>query len=422
MLLIYRFLVYIFFPIIVLIIYLRTFLNKEDKNRYKEKLFSNSFNANKNHKKKLIWFHAASIGEFNSILPLIKKLKDDSDKYEFLITTVTFSSAKLINEKLLNEKNIFHKFFPVDKPSLAREFLNTWSPSLILFIDSEIWPNFIVEIKKKNIPLLLLNARITKKTFLRWSLISSFAKKIFPLFNLCVTSNEESKKYLLNFQVKNVKYFGNLKLTSDNKFNSLSNENYRILKENKFWCALSTHKTEEIFCLKTHLILKKNYNKLITIIIPRHTNRVQTIQNECSKLNLKSQILKKNEIINDKNEIIIINAYGVVSDYLNVCKSVFVGKSMIKKLKNVGGQNPIEAAKYGCKIYHGPFVYNFQELYDLLNKLKISELIENENQLSEKLISDFKNSNEKVISSVQTLNKLGDEILNQYIKEIKKYI
>ena len=95
---------------------------------------------------------------------------------------------------------------------------------------------------------------------------------------------------------------------------------------------------------------------------------------------------------------------------------------MIKKLKNVGGQNPIEAAKYGCKIYHGPFVYNFQELYDLLNKLKISELIENENQLSEKLISDFKNSNEKVISSVQTLNKLGDEILNQYIKEIKKYI
>ena len=166
---------------------------------------------------------------------------------------------------------------------------------------------------------------------------------------------------------------------------------------------------------------KKNYNKLITVIIPRHTNRVQTIQNECNKLNLKSQILK-NEIINDKNEIIIINAYGVVSDYLNVCKSVFVGKSMIKKLKNVGGQNPIEAAKYGCKIYHGPFVYNFQELYDLLNKLKISELIGNENQLSEKLISDFKNSNEKVISSVQTLNKLGDEILNQYIKEIKKYI
>ena len=104
MLLIYRFLVYIFFPIIVLIIYLRTFLNKEDRNRYKEKLFSNSFNANRNHKKKLIWFHAASIGEFNSILPLIKKLKDDSDKYEFLITTVTFSSAKLINENYQMKK------------------------------------------------------------------------------------------------------------------------------------------------------------------------------------------------------------------------------------------------------------------------------------------------------------------------------
>ena len=127
-----------------------------------------------------------------TVSSLIKKLKDDIDKYEFLITTVTFSSAKLINEKLLNEKNIFHKFFPVDKPSLAREFLNTWSPSLILFIDSEIWPNFIVEIKKKNIPLLLLNARITKKTFLRWSLIF-LCKKIFPLFNLCVLQMRSQK-------------------------------------------------------------------------------------------------------------------------------------------------------------------------------------------------------------------------------------
>ena len=195
MLLIYRHLINILFPFIVILTFIRTKLNKEDKIRYKEKLFTTSFKVKKKSKKKLIWFHAASIGELNSIIPLIKRI-DEKNNFEFLITTVTLSSSRLILKEFNNKKNISHRFFPIDKMNLVKNFIKNWSPNLILFIDSEIWPNFLLEINRKSIPLILLNGRITKKTFLRWSLISKTANKIFQSFDLCIPSSIESKKYL----------------------------------------------------------------------------------------------------------------------------------------------------------------------------------------------------------------------------------
>ena len=315
MLLIYRFFINIFFPLFIIIIFIRTWLNKEDKNRFKEKLFSSSFNITKNNNKKLIWFHAASIGELISIVPLIKKL-NQKNKFEFLITTVTLSSARLITKEFSNDKNVFHRFFPIDKPNLIKKFLGNWSPVLVIFVDSEIWPNFILEIKKRDIPLVLLNARITKKTFLRWNLLSDTAKQIFQSFELCLPASKESEKYLKKFKVKNIKYFGNLKLAANNKKDNLDTKNKKILNNNKFWCALSTHPGEDIFCLKTHLNIKKIHENIITIIIPRHINRVQNIKLSCEKLNLTSQILSDNEFIEKDKEIIIINSYGVALDYL----------------------------------------------------------------------------------------------------------
>tara|TARA_X000001036_G_scaffold296052_1_gene275224 strand:+ start:5933 stop:7204 length:1272 start_codon:yes stop_codon:yes gene_type:complete len=421
MLLIYRYLINIFFPLIIMIIFFRTWFNKEDKKRFKEKLFSSSFNITKNHNKKLIWFHAASIGELKSIIPLIKKL-NEKNKFEFLITTVTLSSARLITKELLNEKNTIHRFFPIDKPSLINKFLDNWSPNLIVFVDSEIWPNFILNIKKRNIPLVLLNGRITKKTFLRWNLMPKVAEKIFQSFELCLPSSNESKKYLQKFKVKNIKFFGNLKLTSENKFNNLNDKNKEILSKNKFWCAVSTHKDEDVFCLKTHTKIKKIHKNIVTIIIPRHIDRAQSIKLSCKKLGLNSQILSDGELIEPNKEIIIINSYGVTSNYLALCKSVFVGKSMIKKLEPVGGQNPIEAAKLGCKIYHGSYVYNFQEIYDLLNKYKISEKIHNEDDLSNKLGIDLNNSNKIKDERIEAINNLGKKILNDTCDELNRIV
>ena len=421
MLLIYRYLINIFFPLIIIITFFRTWFNKEDKNRFKEKLFSSSFNIIKNHNKKLIWFHAASIGELKSIMSLIKRL-NEKNQFEFLITTVTLSSSYLISKELLNEKNITHRFFPIDKLSLVKKFLDNWSPDLIIFVDSEIWPNFILEIKKKDIPLVLLNARITRKTFLKWNLIPKVAEKVFQSFALCLPASNESKKYLEKFKVKNIKYFGNLKLASENKIHILNDGNKEILNISKFWCAVSTHKEEDIFCLKTHLKIKAIHKDIITIIIPRHIDRVQNIKVSCKQLNLNCQILSGDELIKNGKEIIIINSYGMTSNYLELCKSVFIGKSMMEKLKNVGGQNPIEAAKLKCKIYHGPYVYNFQEIYDLFNKHKISEKIHNEDELANKISMDLSQSSEITNEKIEIINNLGKKILNDTCNELDKII
>ncbi len=421
MLSIYSFIINAFFPLIIIIVFLRSLLGKEDKKRFKEKIFTNHFNIKKNKKKKLIWFHVASIGELKSITPLVKKL-NLKNKYEFLITTVTLSSAQLIKKEFFNEKNINHRFFPIDKPRLIKKFLYNWSPILIIFVDSEIWPNFLLEIKKRNIPLILLNARLTKKSFLRWGFFPKSAEKVFKSFTLCLPSNKDSIEYLKKLKVKRIKFFGNLKLTVQNKISKLKFKNKKIFRNKKFWCAISTHEGEDIFCLKTHLNLKKDYKDVITIIIPRHIDRVESIKRICDQLNLKSQILSDGKLINIKNEIIIVNSYGTISNYLQLCKSVFVGKSMIESLKMVGGQSPIEAAKLGCKIYHGPYVQNFKDIYELLNRHKISEKIDNEIQLSNKLKIDFKNSNRIRNYKTSIINVLGEKILRDTYNELVKIL
>jgi len=421
MLLIYRYLTIIFFPLVIAIIFLRTKFHKEDKRRFKEKLFSSSFKINKDYDKELIWFHAASIGELKSIIPLIKKL-NKKNKFEFLITTVTLSSSRLITKEFFSETNIIHRFFPFDNPKLVKKFLDGWSPKLILFVDSEIWPNFILEIKKKNIPLVLLNGRITKKTFSKWSLLPKVSEKIFDTFELCLPSSNESKNHLLNLKVKRIKYFGNLKLAYEILSSNKSFINKEILTNLKFWCAVSTHKGEDIFCLKTHLKIKKKHNDIITIIIPRHIDRVKNIQLSCKRYNLNSQILSEGEMIQTNKEIIIINSYGVIPNYLSLCKSVFIGKSMLKKFKAIGGQNPIEAAKLGCKIYHGPYIYNFHEIYELFQKNKISETINDENELATNISNDLVKPHEIKNEKIEIIDKLGEKILNNTYDELIKII
>ena len=421
MLLIYRILINFFFPLIIIGIYIRKFFKKENKIRYKEKLFSSCFNIIKNNEKRLIWFHAASIGEVKSIIPVIQKLKKKA-QYQFLITTTTLSSSKLIEKDLLHEKNIVHRFFPIDKFSLISKFLDGWSPHLTVFVDSEIWPNFILEINKRNIPLVLLNGRITKKTFLRWRLIPQFAKKIFQSFQLSIPANKESQKYLEKFNVKAIKYFGNIKLASEQKFKEISSNDARFFNNRLFWSAVSVHEGEDMFCLKTHLKIKKQHNNITTIIIPRHVDRVKKIKLICKKLNLKYQILSENKDIEKNKEILIVNSYGVTTQFLTLCNSVFIGKSMEKKFEKVGGQNPIEAAKLGCKIYHGPYVYNFQDIYNLLEKLKISEKVLNEDELSNKISVDFNQDRLNRREKIEMINKLGEKILNDTCNELEKII
>jgi 3-deoxy-D-manno-octulosonic-acid transferase len=421
MILIYRVLANLSFPILLILIFFRKILKKEHKKRYKEKIYPSYFNVIRKKNSKLIWFHAASIGEFQSILPIIKELNKNKD-IEFLITTVTLSSSNLAEEEFKKFNNIHHRFFPFDVGFIIDKFLYSWKPNIIFLVDSEIWPNLILKANDKKIPIALINARITSKTFKRWMMFSSSAKRIFGLFSLSLTANLETKDYLLQFNVKNVFYSGNIKLINNLNRDSLKNLNEKFLLNKRFWFAASTHKGEDAFCLKTHIELKQRYKDLVTIIAPRHIDRVRDIKSLCESFNLSSQILNKNEIISNNKEIIIINSYGVLQNYFKYAKSVFIGKSIIKKLENVGGQNPIDAAKLGCKIYHGPYVYNFKEIYKILENNNVAKKIMNSTELCNNLIKDLSTPAKKDNQIPNLINSLGQKTLTDTMKIINNFL
>ncbi len=408
MILLYRVFTNILYPFLFIFIFYRLLSKKEDPKRFKEKILVKYFNIKKGKNSRLIWFHAASIGEFKSIIPIIKELNNNKKHFEFLITTNTLSSGRLAVKELEKFKNIQHRFMPFDINYLMGKFLKGWGPEKIFLVDSEIWPNLILKAKQMRIPIALINARLTKRSFNRWSKIEKTASKIFKIFDLCLCSNKETKKYLEKFKAKNIKYEGNIKLMDEIYQDKINNDNDQILSKSRFWVAASVHKDEDIFCLKTHLEIKKIYKDIITIIAPRHIDRVDKIESLSKNLNLNSQILNENDIIAKNKEIIIINSFGVLQKYFKHAKSVFVGKSLINRLKENSGQNPIDAAKLNCKIYHGPYVSNFEEIYEILKNTKISKKINNHNELSSNLIFDLKDlnkKNNKIPNSIQILGK-----------------
>ena len=424
MILLYRVLTTLIYPILLIFIYFRKILKKEDPLRFREKILTSHFNVKRRIDSKLIWFHAASIGELKSIIPIIEELNKNRYKYkfEFLITTTTLSSSNLAKIELKKFNNVHHRFIPLDVEFLINKFLFLWKPNIIFLVDSEIWPNLILQANKYKIPLALINARLTTKSYNKWIKFPQSAKKIFSLFNLCLVSNLQTKKYLEELSAKNIYFNGNIKLIGEIDENKITNVNEKILLKKKFWIAASTHKGEDILCLKTHLKLKEKYNDIITIIAPRHIERSQQIKFLSEKFSLNTQILDKDEIILENKEIIIINSFGVLQNYYKYAKSVFIGKSTIKRLKNDSGQNPIDAAKLRCKIYHGPYVYNFKEIYKILEKNNISKEIRTYEELSINLINDLESpakENDKVLNSI---NNLGQKTLTDTMKYINNFL
>ena len=418
----YRTIAFIIYPLLIILIFFRKIFNKEDKDRYKEKIFSSSFRVKRTNGLKLVLFHAASIGEFKSIIPIIKELEKKNENLEFLVTTQTTSSANLANIELKRFKKATHRYLPLDVNFLMKKFLSHWKPDAIFLVDSEIWPNLIFLANRRGIPLGIINARITRKTYDRWKLFPKMARSIFGLFDLCIVSNTETKKYLENFNAKNVFYFGNLKFCENLEKTQFFNKNSKFLESNKFWLAASTHEGEDDFCLNTHIELRKKIKNVKTIIVPRHISRVKRIKRMGESLNLTCQILNPDEEMLDNKEIIIINSFGKLQSFYKYSKSVFIGKSIIKKFEDVGGQNPIEAAKLGCKIYHGPYVYNFKDVYLILAQKNVSKQVNNYRELVENLIFDLNNSKENNLEFISLTNQLEQKILNDSMEKINFFI
>ena len=413
MLIFYRLLINIVFLISPIIVILRLLKKKESFKRFKEKF---CFFSKKRTKGKLLWFHGASVGEIQSIIPLLERLEKNKKIKQILVTSNTLSSSNIIEK--FKFKKIVHQFFPIDTNILSKKFLNYWKPDVAFFIDSEIWPNTLYNLNERNIKTVLINGRITKKTFKRWMKLEFFAKKVFSKFDLCLSSSKESKNYLNKLGAKSSRFLGNLKFSqSENEIIEMDKGLEKFIKSRKSWCASSTHKSEEVFCANVHKELKKKYKNLLTIIIPRHVNRTSEIINELKNLDLKFHLHNPKKKINKNTDIYIVNSYGKTKSFYKICKNVFLGGSLIKH----GGQNPLEATRYGCNIIHGPSVENFNEIFQFLKKRKISYKIDTKFKMIKILNKMFmrkKNFN----TAEKKLRTIGQKILNNTYNNIKIFI
>ncbi len=392
----------------VIIIY-RILKNKEDKKRFLEKF---SFISKNRKKGNLLWFHCASVGEILSIIPLIKNYETNKKINQIIVTSSTLSSSKVF--KKYDFKKTIHQFFPIDHIYFINKFLNHWKPLIAIFVESEIWPFTFNKLKKKNIPLILLNARLTKKTFEKWFLINKFTENVFKNIKISYPQNFETNNYLKKLKVNKIKYIGNLKFSEvkDINKNKLQSNLISEFKKKKIFIASSTHRDEEVFCVKAHIKLKEKNKNILTIIIPRHVHRVNEIISKINNYNL-NVVLHSSNVKKLKNtDIYIVDTFGETKKFHKIGTTVFLGGSIL----NRGGQNPLEAARYGAKILHGPNIDNFKDVYNLLHSLKISKKIKTPKELASS-VSFIKNKN-----TASKINNIGEKILKKTIKELDKQI
>jgi 3-deoxy-D-manno-octulosonic-acid transferase len=389
-------------------LHLRILKKKESPIRFKEKLGITNTQRQDGY---LMWFHCASIGELKSIFPIIDHYLK---KNKILVTTSTLSSNEVFQKKYYNINNIIHQYAPIDSPQIVEKFFKKWKPNIIFFTESEIWPNQIFYAKNIHIPIILLNARISNKSFIKWKLIKNSMNKILNCFDLILCQSNESADYFNYFGTNNVKISGNLKYVASEDFGN-KEENLNIQKRLIF-IALSTHPTEEEFCIKIHASLKSQYANLLTIIIPRHINRIPEIKKIILNAKLNFLIAESLDNFENNTDILIINSYGNSKKILKSSKYVFIGGSLV----NHGGQNPIEVAYNNALIFHGPHVHNFSEIYDFLNKENVAFKINSEAELIDQLKEKFDNYPNKNIK--EKIIKMGDEILSSTVKRLDQYI
>ena len=361
MIYLYKILGFILIPLIKINIQLRIKKNKEIKSRYKERYGCTNYKFNNN--KKTIWIHAASVGEFKSSDYLINKY---SKNYNILITTTTVSAAEYALEHY--NDNIIHQFAPLDIDIWINKFLDKWKPSFIIWIESDLWPMTLHNIKKKKIKAILLNLRLSPKSLKKWKILPSFYNNLLSSFDEIFAQSEIDKQRVKQITHQKINFIGNLKLISSNQILKTS-EQIEINKNSNIELLMlaSTHNKEELLLIPSLKKLLEEFKNLRLIIAPRHPGRSKEILSLCSSYNLKSKLLSriKNNNFNE-NKILIIDSFGVLSNYFSISDIVFLGGSLIPS----GGHNPIEPALHKCVILTGIHIFNWQNIFDDMSKKK----------------------------------------------------
>jgi 3-deoxy-D-manno-octulosonic-acid transferase len=309
---------------------------------------------------RLVWFHAASIGEALSILPLVDAAASQS--WNVLVTTGTVTSARLMAERLPTKHQgvrVFHQFAPLDRPAWIRAFLDHWSPDLVLWTESELWPNTLTEIAARKIPAVLLNARLSDKSFRGWKRWPGFAKHILGTFALVIAQSDQDKQRFANLGAAHVVGAGNLKhaaapLPCDEQV--LADLRAAVGKR-PHWLASSIHPGEDIIVAEAHYAAKARHPGLLTVIVPRHPARAAEMSAAIAAKALKVARRSAGDAITADVDIYIGDTLGELGLFYRLCDLVFMGKSLAVG----GGQNPAEPAHLGCALLLGADMSNFRD-------------------------------------------------------------
>ncbi len=360
---IYSLFTILFRPLLVVYLYWRKFIGKEDQLRIGERFGRASLDRPKG---KLCWIHAASIGESLSLLPLIKALEMKYPDFNFLITTITVSSTKIITRHIKDFKRTCHQYAVIDDAFSVESFLDHWKPDIAIWAESELWPNMIIKASGK-CPIILVNARLSERSFNRWRYIRPILKNILGKFSLILTQTSEDHKRFSHFiRDSRLMLTGHLKW--DAEVLPYDQMQYEMLRDNigkrKLWLAASTHKGEEEIIIHLHKQLKKQFPDLLTIIVPRHAERGNEIESYIRPHRISYATRSKQEQLTDLTEIYLADTMGELGLFYRIARIVFIGGSFIPH----GGQNPLEAARLECVIISGLNTYNFKEIYDELFK------------------------------------------------------
>lgn len=397
-------------PIYLVYQYISVLRGKENLARFWERWVDKKINRPSG---KLIWFHAASVGETLSIIPLIEKLIEEDHQVNILLTSTTRTSAQIFEKKSLDR--VIHQMAPHDTFFVSKRFLTHWKPDLAIRVESEIWPRILLELKKNKTPNFLLNARFSKKTLLKIHQQAKFYSFLLSLFD-CIHVQESSTKQVLSevgVEAQKISVTGSLKdgrqkLSVDK--NDLKNFD-KVIGNQKVWLAASTHPGEDEVILAAH---KKIGGTLL--IAPRHIGRAKKIAKFSRSLGFNTQLRSEEPEIKAGTAVYIADTMGEMGLWYSLTSVAFIGGSLVEK----GGHNPVEVAQFNTYILHGPNTYNAMERYEQLRQAGICFLVKSESELVKEVLH-AQNSKRKFNFDPKSLFH-PENALNEALNEIKLVI
>jgi 3-deoxy-D-manno-octulosonic-acid transferase len=389
-------------PLVLLRLFLLGSKNPAYRQRWQERFGFLTWNKVDNP---VIWIHAVSVGEVNAAAPIINNLLEEYPNHLLLVTTVTPTGAITVEKQFGN--NVRHCYLPYDLPYSVKKFLNVVKPSLLITMETEIWPNLYQACKHLKIPILIINARLSQQSAKRYRLVSKLMQETLSLVDIIAAQTKSDAERFISFGAVNEKVFvtGNLKfdINVPPSINEQAQSLKRYFSVNRpIWIAASTHDGEDEIILNAHVEVMKEYPDAILIIAPRHPERIDKVASHCKNRGLKYVKRTVQKPFTDEHAVYLLDTLGELQLHYAASQVAFVGGSLVA----MGGQNMMEPASLGIPVITGPHTFNFTEITELLLERDVLIRISDEQHLAQEVCQLLSDANRRHL-----LGEIGREVI-----------